>query len=181
MIGLAEGDDPVAVEETAPLKVDFMLAALEKDFGTAPAERGCDVEDEGKIYVAMGVDVAPSTVEEDWGETLGEMVGFFETEWDDEVAVEVDKSKESIAFDKSEAVVVDVFFTFSGDVIVLDGEDDVAEGVDNAVVFAYAHGCTSHVENANFVVDTGNDFIAFEVEKTIFTVARDTDTVVEDT
>ncbi len=112
---------------------------MEIYFSAAPEERGGDVEDEGEIDVAMCVDVSPTPVEEYGSETLGELIGLLETQRDDLVPIEVDIAEETVAFNKGEAVVIDVFVTFGGIVCILDWEDDAVEGVDDAVAVADAH------------------------------------------
>ena len=148
-----------------------MASTLEEDFGATPTEGRGDVEDEGKVDFAAGINIAPGTLEEHRRQALGEMVGFLEAGRDDKVALEVDISEQAVAFDKGEAVIVYVFVAFASVVAVFDGEDNVSQGVDNAEMVSDADKCASEFEGAHFVVGAGNDLTAAEVEESHFVVA----------
>ena len=163
-----------------PISVDDERAALIENFGAVPLEGGGELEDEGEVDVAVGVDVSPVAIMTDGSEPLGEMVGLFEGERNDEFTIEVDISQAAVFFDESEGVVVDVFVSFSVVVFVFEREDGEPDGVDDAVVVVDAGEGTSEAEKANLVVFAGDDFVAIEVEEALFIVARDADAVLGD-
>lgn len=144
---------------------------MEVDFGAAVLEGGGDVEDEGDEYLAVVVDIAPKAVFANGGETLGELVGFLEDEGDDEASLKVDISEAAVLLDEGEGVEVDIFHAFRCAVLIVEREDDVAEGVDDAASVADADERASLPEETDFVVDAGNDFMTLEVEEAMFSVA----------
>lgn len=150
---------------------------MEAYVGTVPLEGGGILEEEWEIEVAVCIDVAPETSVSDSGKTFGEMVGLLEVEGNDDVALEVDVSKSSSFFDEGQRVVVDIFVALGGMVLVFDGEDDVAEGVDDAVSVVEAGEGASVAEKTYLVIGAGYDFVAGEVEEPLLAVAEDADTV----
>ena len=106
------------------------------------------------------------------------MVGLSEIQWDDEIALEIHIAQFSVALYEGQAVVVDIFIALGRIVVVLDGEDHSSQGVDDSVMVLQAGQRAAHLEGSYLIVDAGDDFAPFKVQKTLLAVADDTHPVV---
>lgn len=129
------------------------------NFGAAPLEGGGYVKHGRDEEIAFGVDVTPFA-DANRGEAVGELVGVFEAGVDDGAALEVDVSIAMVFFDEGEAIVESVGFGAVAAIVVFDGQDDVASGVDDAPFVVDGDAGALLVEEAGHVVFAGDDFMA---------------------
>ena len=129
--------------------------------------------------VATSVEVSPAIVVAHSGKALGELVGVFKADGYDNTSGSIDIAETTVFFNKSQSVVEDIFGALGRVVVVLNGEDDTARGVDDAKAVGNAYLGALGGERADFVIEAGDDLSSRGGKEAILAVAADRDSSVK--